>query len=101
MSDLAGVAAAVSAERAARERLVDRVRNGASLTAVRAGAGEDAEVLAATRVVVLCEAFPGVGKVAARRTLGAMGIAELAGLGQLDDPTLAELDGRLTAVARS
>lgn len=100
---IADAAAWAEEVRLARRRIIESVSAGTPLSslaesvaesvAVGTGAGpHDVEVLAETRILVLCEARPGAGKVASRRALAAHGVEELARFADVAASVLAALD---------
>lgn len=101
----AGDAAAVAASawaadvRESRAAILELVAGGAPLASLPdlvehlgTSLAPGPEVLAATRIGTLAVARPGAGKVATRRLLAALGIAELTPYGEVPLDTLTELD---------
>jgi hypothetical protein len=80
--------ACAAAERMRSQRvwLVNEVASGTTLDGLFAEPGA-----AAVRLVVLAEKVPGVGKVRARRAMGALGIGEDARFGEVDPDRLRAL----------
>lgn len=83
--------------RAARRRIVDGLSSGGLRLADLVGSDDDGAEW--TKVVVLAEAVPGVGKVRSRRILEMMGIADATRWGELPVTTATALVAALEATA--
>jgi len=91
----AALAKAAEARRGRADLKEELKRGSVTLVDVLTRADAD-ELIAKTKVLTILEALPGVGKVKARRTMTAIGIAEsrrVGGLGRVQRAKLMEMFG--------